>query len=573
MNHLDQLEARRLLAAAAIWQITGFDRAENPADAIIVEPVPGKIGRLRAMINDRKVAVQRVAEIDGIEIHAGDGNDLVRLRLGAQFADLRTTLRGAAGDDVLIGGATRDKLRGGPGNDHLDGRGDYDLLHGQRGADRIRSRIGDRVRQDRDDRFVDQIRPQMIVPAAPEPEPDTGPQTQPQPWIPPHQVVPEARPLDTSPAATVPDAINRFAFAFYRRVIEEQGDENILFSPSSLATTLSMLLPAARGETLDQMLSAMQFPPDLNEVLCQFAAFSAPVTGDEPYTFSNANALWHDPAYSLLQDYRQTIENSFAAVLDELDVTNPEKAEQVIDEWAASQTDGMINDIVAPEFFTGLTRVVLGNAVYFQGKWVNPFHPDYTSDAPFHLDDGTSVQVPMMGQQGGFRLFDGAGFRMAVLPYEGDRFSMLVLLPDMHVRLAELAQAVTPTLLDEWVAAAEEVSWYKLHLPKFELSTRLEPTDLIEQLKSLGMLDVFSPFDSDLSGMTGTKDGLHLEKLVHAARIEVSEEGTRAAAVTIGIADILSSPPSFRANRPFLFAIRDDQTGAIQFLGQVTNPG
>jgi serpin B len=561
-----------LLAASAIWHVTGLDHASNPADAIVVEAHPGKTGWLRATINGRKAAVQRLAEIGGIEIHAGDGNDLVHLRLGAKYADLRTTLRGGAGDDVLIGGATRDKLRGGPGDDRLDGRANADVLIGQRGADRIRHQPGqDTLRHDPDDRSVTRVRPQVIVPKTPAPQPE--PEPEPEPWIPPYDARPEPRPLDASPAATVPDAMNRFAFAFYRQLIETRGDENILFSPSSLTTMLSMLLPAARGQTLDQMLAAMHLPPDVSQVLSQFQDLTAPVTGDAPYDFTSANALWHEPGYPLLHDYRQAIESAFAAAVDELHMSDPQQAELVIDAWAALHTDGMIDDIVTPEFFTALTRVVLGNAVYFKGNWASPFHPDYTYNTPFQLDDGTTVQVSMMSQQGGFRLYEGAGFRMAVLPYEGDRFSMLVLLPNQHVGIDELAQSVTPELLDDWVAAAEEVSWYELHLPKFELSTRLEPDDLIGHLNSLGMTDVFSATASDLSGMTGLHDGLHLEKLVHAARIEVSEEGTRAAAVTIGMSEVLSSPPSFRANRPFLFAIRDDQAGAIQFLGQITNPG
>jgi serpin B len=176
----------------------------------------------------------------------------------------------------------------------------------------------------------------------------------------------------------------------------------------------------------------------------------------------------------------------------------------------------------------------------------------------------------MMFRDGGFRLYHGRGFRMAVLPYEGQRFSMLVLLPNGYDHIDELAQAVTPERLNEWVAAAEEASEYILGLPKFELSTRLD--DPIALLRSLGMTDVFAPFASDLSGMTGVRDGLHLEKVVHAARIEVSEEGTRAAAVSVGGGGICSGPPRFTADQPFLFAIRDDQSGAIQFLGQVMDP-
>lgn len=567
MNSVERLEARRLLAAPSIWHITGDDNAPNAADAIIIEAVPEKPGRLRAILNGRKLGTRRAVTMLGIAIDAGDGNDLVRLRLGAEFADLRTTLRGGAGDDVLIGGATRDTLRGGAGDDRLDGRGNANVLHGKRGADRIHRQPGrDLVRgEDADDRFVGRIRAQMI-PAASEPQPEP----EPEPVLPPLGELPEPQPLDESPAANVPEAMNRFAFAFYRKLIEAEGNENLLFSPSSLATTLSMLLPAARGETLDQMLAAMRLPADVAEVLRQFEDFMRPVTGSPPYEFANANALWHDPTYPLLDEYRQAVQQAFAAVVDELDLGDRAEAERVVDAWAALHTQGMIDDIVDPDFFTDTMRIVLANAVYFKGKWVETFDPKKTHDAPFHLADGTTVQVPMMTRRGGFRLYSGAGFAMAVLPYEGQRFSMLVLLPERYDGVDELARAVTPELLDEWVAAAGEMSSFVLDFPKFELYTRLD--DPIPLFESLGMTNVFSPFVSDLSGMTGQHDGLHLEKLVHAARMEVSEEGTRAAAVSVGGGGICSGPPHFTADRPFIVAIRDDQTGAIQFLGQVMHP-
>jgi serpin B len=564
MVSVEPLEPRQFLAADAVWEINA---AHAPGSSISVTAVPGKEGLLRVSVNGTKVGARRVEKVGGIRIRTGDGNDLVRVRLDDRFAELPTTVLGGAGRDVLIGGASRDVLRGGPGNDRLDGRGNADFVKGGPGADRIRTHglDEDTVRDDPADRFVDGVVPRIIEPASQPPEPE--------PAYPPYGSLPEPQPLDDSPATTVNQAINRFAFATYRKLVEQKRQENILFSPSSLATMLSMLLPAARGRTLEQMLSALRLPPDVAQVLRQFSDRTAPVTGDPPYAFTNANAIWHDPAYPLLDDYRLQVQDAFRAVVDELDLADAEEAERVVDRWAALHTQGMINDIVDPNFFTATMRVVLANAVYFKGNWVEKFDPVATYDQTFYRADGTTVQVPMMNRSGGFSVYHGTGFRMAILPYEGDRFSMLLLLPDRYDAADELASVITPALLDQWVAEAEEASWYRLAIPKFELSTRLESGELISLMGSLGMTDVFSAQTSDLTGMTGrAADGLHLEKLVHAARIEVNEEGTRAAAVTVGGGGVCSGPPTFTVDRPFILAIRDDQTGAIEFLGQVMDP-
>lgn len=564
MTCVERLEARQMLSAA-VWYISGHDRTADPGDAIVIEAVPGRAGWVRATVNGREVAARPVAEIAGIRIDSNKGNDLVHVRLGRRFAHLRTVVYGGPGDDVLIGGATRDVLRGGRGDDRLHGRANANILNGQVGADHFYRGSQDIIRMNAGDQFVTQILPRMIAPAPATPPPET----EPPPRIWPPSRLPDPQPLDDAAAANVSDAITKFAFAFYRKLAEQKGEENLLFSPASLVTAMSMLLPAARGETLEQMLSAMRLPADVPEILRQFEELNAPVQSEPPYTLTNANAFWHDADFEVLDTYRQAIQQAFDAAVGELDLKDREAATRIINEWAAFNTQGMIDEVVTPKFFTDTMVFVLANAVYFKGKWVEPFDPERTYDAPFYLADGSTVRVQMMSHTGEYRAHFGRGFRMVVLPYEGDRFSMVVILPDGGDQLDELAQVVTPELLDEWVALAEAEPFYlRLGLPKFELSASLEP---IEILKSLGMTNVFSGA-ADLSGMAGPIPGLMVEEAVHAARIEVSEEGTRAAAVTVVGGGVCSGPPSITVNHPFLFAIRDDQTGAIQFLGQVTNP-
>jgi serpin B len=350
--------------------------------------------------------------------------------------------------------------------------------------------------------------------------------------------------------------------------VEQKGGENLLFSPASLVGAMSMLLPAAHGRTLEQMLATMQLPSDVAEVLRQFKTLNAPAPAGAPYTLENANAMWNDPSLALEAGYRAAIQEAFDATVDEMDLQDRQAATKAINEWAAAHTAGMIDKVVTPDFFTESMLFVLANALYFKGKWAQPFDPKETHDQIFTLADGSTVLVPMMTTGGEFQFHSGQGFDMIVLPYEGERFSMVVLLPAQADQLDELAQVVTPKLLDEWVTASKSESFYgRLHFPKFTLSATVDP---IEILNSMGMSDLFTS-DADLSGMSAV-GGLQVEKFVHAARVEVSEEGTRAAGVSVIGGGACSGPPSFTVDHPFLFAIRDDQSGAIQFLGQVTNP-
>jgi serpin B len=276
----------------------------------------------------------------------------------------------------------------------------------------------------------------------------------------------------------------------------------------------------------------------------------------------------------LLDDYTEAVRKAFAAVVEGLDLTDTAETKRVIDQWAADHTEGMIKDLVGPDFFADMPlNFVLGDAVYFKGNWAEPFNPRYTNKSDFHLADGSTVQASIMNNVSGFNAYHGTGFDMVVLPYQGARFSMLVLLPNATDGLDELVQAVTPELLNQWAAEATgQMGGTWVALPKFAFSTRLETDDLKVPLETLGMTDVFSPVDADLSGMMGPGNGLHLKRLVHGARVEVSEEGTRAAGVSLGNGGVCAGPFYFTADHPFMFAIRDDQTGAIQFLGQVTNP-
>src|SRR6266702_2294637 len=202
MELIERLEARQMLSAS-VWQVVGADNPANPSDTIVIEAVPEKTGWLRAEINGADVSYRRASQITSIRINAGDGNDLVHVRLGHRFGQLGTLILGGNGHDVLIGGAGPDTISGGSGADRLDGRANVNVVDGGSGVDEIHWQRQDKARSAARDIYVGQIRPRMIAPVASAPADD--PQYDPFPW----QKLPDPQPLDDSPADSVSGAISK----------------------------------------------------------------------------------------------------------------------------------------------------------------------------------------------------------------------------------------------------------------------------------------------------------------------------------------------------------------------------
>jgi len=219
-----------------------------------------------------------------------------------------------------------------------------------------------------------------------------------------------------------------------------------------------------------------------------------------------------------------------------------------------------------------LTRLVLTNAIYFKGKWEEEFDPEATWEEPFYLPDGSSVEVDMMhrvawlsyteGELGGVR------YQAVELPYAGEELAMVVLLPE-RAGFAAFEGALDAEALEAILAGLRRAQ-VELALPRFSFTSTFQ---LSAALRDLGMLRAFTDA-ADFSGMDGARD-LHIDEVYHKAFIEVSEEGTEAAAAT-GVAIALAVAPQqsvvVRVDHPFLFLIRDRVTGAVLFLGRVLDP-
>jgi serpin B len=369
-----------------------------------------------------------------------------------------------------------------------------------------------------------------------------------------------------------------FALDLYQRLAKEQGDQNLFYSPYSISLALAMTYAGARSETEQQMADTLHYtlPQDrlhpafnaLDQALASRGEGAAGQDG-EGFRLNIANAIWGQKSYAFLDAFLDTLARNYGAGLWVLDfAAAPEKARVTINEWVSDRTEGKIEELIPQGVITPLTRLVLTNAIYFNAAWAKPFDEGRTRDRAFHLLDGGEVTVPMMRQTASFGYAAGRGYQAVELPYDGRELSMVILLPD-----AGDFQAFEASLDAERMAGVVEELEYQevaLTMPKFEFDSSFS---LNNALTAMGMEDAFSDA-ADFSGMTGDTE-LFISRVIHQAFVSVDEEGTEAAAATavvIATKGLPSEPLQVTVDRPFIFTIRDIQTGAVLFVGRVLDP-
>jgi serpin B len=338
-----------------------------------------------------------------------------------------------------------------------------------------------------------------------------------------------------------------------------------------------MAYAGARGETETQMARTLGYLPQKT----QHPAFNAldlrvsqPASADKdsgtPFQLNVANAVWGPRGYPFEGSYLDTLARHYGAGLRTLDFGRAESAAGQINGWVARETEGRIKDLVPPDAVRPETRLALVNAIYFNASWSYKFEESATEDGPFTLPDGEKAIVPMMRQAWQFSYAEGADYQAVRLPYEGDAADMLIILPKQG-SFGRVEQRLNGALLEELDGKLTE-SQVKLTMPRFDFETDLKLVDLI---KGLGMPLPFDPYDADLRGVT-KEERLFIYEALHKATITVDEKGTEAAAATAILAMPSSGgggPKTMTLDHPFIFAIQDRETGAVLFLGRVTDPG
>ena len=381
--------------------------------------------------------------------------------------------------------------------------------------------------------------------------------------------------------AGLADGNTAFAFDLYRVLRGQDG--NLFYSPHSISMALAMTYAGAGGQTASQMANTLRFslPQDrlhaaFNDLDLQLASRGADVQSQdgEGFRLNVVNAVWGQQGHPFQEAFLDVLAESYGAGVRTADFREtPEESRLVINDWVAENTEDRIRDLIPPDVITPLTRMVLTNAIYFNASWTYPFNEADTRVQPFHLLDGSAADVPMMRTEEEFLYAAGDGYQAVDLPYAEDELSMTVIVPDRgHFR--EFEDSLDSALVDR-VMAGLEFRYVTLDLPRFEFESQFQ---LSETLRSLGMTDAFDSAASDFSGMdgrsclAGDSECLYIREVVHKAFVSVDEAGTEAAAATAVMMQTESAPPdpvSVTVDRPFLFLIRDRETGAFLFVGRV----
>ena len=390
--------------------------------------------------------------------------------------------------------------------------------------------------------------------------------------------------VSTTEQALLVEGNSAFAFALYQALREEEG--NLFYSPYSISLALAMTYAGARGETAQQMADTLRFllepaslHPAFNWLDAELAKRGQGAQGKdgEGFRLNIVNAIWGQKDYEFLPDFLDVLAENYGAGLRILDfITETEESRLAINKWVSDQTEGRIKDLIPPGVINKVTRLVLTNAIYFNAAWEHPFDKEMTANGPFYLLDGGQMTVPMMKQAKSFGYTEGEGYQAVELRYDigeltdGKALSMVILLPEVGKFEAfegELhAQQVNDIIND---LRYTEVA---LTMPRFEFKSQFS---LKDTLAGIGMPIAFSD-NADFSGMTGNRE-LAISDVLHKAFVAVDEAGTEAAAATavvVGLTSMPTEPPvEVTIDRPFIFLIRDIETGAILFVGRVLNPG
>lgn len=359
-----------------------------------------------------------------------------------------------------------------------------------------------------------------------------------------------------------------------RKLCRALPDRDLFFSPTSISFALAMTHAGARGATarqLERLLGPRS--PRLHQAQAKLLAELKALGGKGGQaTLLLANALWAQLGQPFLPAFTRLLATRYGAKLQRLDLAGrPEQARETINAWVLRNTANKIDDLVPAGLLDAQARMVLTNAVYFKGSWRAAFPKRATHDQPFRLRGGGRVKVPMMHHTESFRYRGTRAFQALELPYKGGRTSMLILLPRRVGRTSAVERYLEPRRLARLLRSMPRRK-VKVSLPRFSAKHSLELTKLLQRL---GVKDAFGE-RANLSGMDGTRR-LYLIAVLHKALVEVNEEGTVAAAATGEMGGELEGehepePPSFTADRPFVYLIRDSRTGAVLFVGRLMRP-
>uniref|UniRef100_UPI00358E0B41 antithrombin-III n=1 Tax=Myxine glutinosa TaxID=7769 RepID=UPI00358E0B41 len=397
--------------------------------------------------------------------------------------------------------------------------------------------------------------------------------------------VPKTLPDRTNPrVAELSRANAKFSFKLYRSLASRRGpEENVFLSPLSISTSFAMTMLGACGDTLRQIMQVFEFESVTKKTSSQIHMFFSKLN-DRLYRKANkstqlvaANRLFGTKSIVFNPSYQDFSEGHYGAKL--LPLNFAEKTNEslfAINNWVAEKTQGKVKNVIPPDGITPETQLVIVNAIFFKGMWKHGFDKYNTYYTDFHPTLDLFCNVSMMEEKGRFRhaRLESEGLQILELPYHGDAFSIILLLPTRRYQLEEIEARLSPESINRWIKAMSEQPVF-VSLPRFSLE---DSFSLKEHLQALGLIDIFSAQDADLSGMLVPDSkhmGLYASDVFHKAFIEVNEAGSEAGAASAIVFLARSSQPNmeeFHADQPFVMLIREVALNSVLFMGRVSHP-
>ncbi|XP_049922927.1 plasminogen activator inhibitor 1 [Epinephelus moara] len=362
-----------------------------------------------------------------------------------------------------------------------------------------------------------------------------------------------------------------FGLKVFSQLAQDSADKNVALSPYGVASVLAMAQLGAAGNTRRALTAAMGFSLQERGMSRVQRLLQRDLSSEEGV--ETASGVMVERKMSLEKGYRRALAKAFQTHPNQVDFTKPDQAVSVINSWVSDHTAGAIPEFLASGSLTDETRLVLLNALHFQGLWKVPFDPKLTQERMFHCANGSNVPVHMMRltnrfSYGEFVTADGVDYDVIEVPYEGDSMSMLLVSPfEPEVPLSILSADLSSQKIKQWRMELRNVK-RQLAMPRFSLNSEV---DLKTALLNMGLGDMFNLATADFTRIT-SDERLCVSKVLQRVKIEVNERGTKGAAATAAVMFSRMAVEEITLDRPFLFLIQHKLTGAVLFMGQFNQP-
>ncbi|XP_031627896.1 antichymotrypsin-2-like [Contarinia nasturtii] len=371
------------------------------------------------------------------------------------------------------------------------------------------------------------------------------------------------------------NSFGTFTIDLYQQCVQHSVNENVFLSPLSILSALALLSQATEGNTFNEMINSLHLNENKTAVANQINAYNTLIqNGAGQSTLSIANQIYVKQGYSLNPHFKEVAEKQFSSGVESINFENGSEAAQIINHFVEEKTHDKINNLVTPESIDSSSAVVLVNAIYFKGNWKNRFDKEQTKKRDFYISETETVSVDFMQITSNFkfRRSDELDADVLELKYADSKFSFLIVLPRQRTGLS-----VVESKLKNYDIAKVTNGYpygFEVIMPKFKIEYEV---NLNEILKNLGMSEMFDAHKANLSGLLETPEKLFVSDVVHKAFIEITEEGSEAAAATIVGITLISYPPQpvqplkFIVDHPFMYYIWDTETKTALFAGRITN--